>query len=305
MFVAIVVFGGYYFEWKWTGYPKRTPWDWLKVLAVPITVGAAVPLLNWLQKKRELAVEHQDAQDEALRAYLDQIGQLLLDKATPLRESKEGDEIRTLARARTLTVLELLDASRKTSVMRFLVESVLIQKEEGANEGHVTNQPVITLSGANLRGFGLIRADLRGATLRWANLSGAYLRRANLSRANLRDVTLSGEAYLIRANLSEASLKDANLSGALLILANLREANLKRANLSGANLSRANLSRANLSRANLSHADVSDAIGFTEEQLQEQARTLEGATMPNGQKYEDWIKGKGRRTKNRKNGSSS
>jgi hypothetical protein len=31
-----------------------TLWEWLKLLAVPITVGAAVPLLNWLQKKREL-----------------------------------------------------------------------------------------------------------------------------------------------------------------------------------------------------------------------------------------------------------
>ena len=50
----------------------------LRVLAVPITVGAAVPLLNWLQKKRELDVEHQRAQDEALQVYLDQIGQLLV-----------------------------------------------------------------------------------------------------------------------------------------------------------------------------------------------------------------------------------
>src|SRR3712207_7044468 len=36
LFAAIVVFGGYYFEWKWTGYPKRTPWDWVDLLIVPI-----------------------------------------------------------------------------------------------------------------------------------------------------------------------------------------------------------------------------------------------------------------------------
>src|SRR5215203_4485615 len=40
----------------------------LKILAVPITIGAAVPLLNWLQKKRELDVEDLRAQDEALQA---------------------------------------------------------------------------------------------------------------------------------------------------------------------------------------------------------------------------------------------
>ena len=40
--------------------------DLLQALAVPITVGAAVPLLNWLQKKRMLEIENQRAQDEAL-----------------------------------------------------------------------------------------------------------------------------------------------------------------------------------------------------------------------------------------------
>jgi hypothetical protein len=33
--------------------------------------------------------------------------------------------------------------------------------------------------------------------------------------------------------------------------------------------------------------------GVTEEQL-EAAKSLKGATMPNGQEYEDWLKSKGR-----------
>jgi uncharacterized protein YjbI with pentapeptide repeats len=45
---------------------------------------------------------------------------------------------------------------------------------------------------------------------------------------------------------------------------------------------------ADLSGANLSNAYLKDAT-VTEEQL-EQAESLEGATMPNGQKYEDWLK---------------
>src|SRR5919202_6456594 len=63
----------------------KTDWQLLKVLAVPITIGAAVPLLNWLQKKRELDVEHQRAQDEALQGYLDQISKLLTEGEHPLR----------------------------------------------------------------------------------------------------------------------------------------------------------------------------------------------------------------------------
>jgi uncharacterized protein YjbI with pentapeptide repeats len=52
--------------------------------------------------------------------------------------------------------------------------------------------------------------------------------------------------------------------------------------LSEADLSGANLSGADLSGADLSGADLSGAQGVTEEELEEQAKTLEGATMPKG-----------------------
>jgi uncharacterized protein YjbI with pentapeptide repeats len=54
------------------------------------------------------------------------------------------------------------------------------------------------------------------------------------------------------------------------------------ADLSDANLSGAVLFDANLSDANLSRADLSGARGITEEQLEEQAKTLKDTTMPNG-----------------------
>jgi uncharacterized protein YjbI with pentapeptide repeats len=274
----IIVLCGYLFGWKWTGLPKQTLWDWLKLLIIPAVLAGVGLWFNRQQREQELQTADKRAQDEALQAYLDQIGQLLLDKDQSLRQAKEDDEVRMLARARTLTVLGRLDGERKGSIVQFLSEATLIQKEAGANEEHVPSQPVITLSGANLRGFDLIRANLRGATLSWANLSGAYLRRANLRDADLRGVTLS-EAYLIRANLSGAYLKDATLSGALLILADLRGANLRQANLRQANLRQANLS---------------EAVSLTDTQIAE-AESLEGATMPNGQKYEDWLKSKGSR----------
>jgi hypothetical protein len=65
--------------------------------------------------------------------------------------------------------------------------------------------------------------------------------------------------------------------------ANLMGANLNKANLVGANLLGANLQVADLTAANLQGAEVTD------EQLAD-TRSLEGATMPNGQKYEDWLK---------------
>jgi Skp family chaperone for outer membrane proteins len=59
-------------------------------------------------------IERQRAQDDASQAYLDQMTNLLLDKERPLGPSQEGAaqegaEVRTLARARTLTVLSRLD----------------------------------------------------------------------------------------------------------------------------------------------------------------------------------------------------
>jgi hypothetical protein len=99
----------------------------LKVLAVPITVGAAVPLLNWLQKKRELDVENQRAQDETLQAYLDQMSQLLL-QSLEVKDQRAQEFIVQVARARTLTVLLRLDGRRKRSVLQFLYEAGLIDR---------------------------------------------------------------------------------------------------------------------------------------------------------------------------------
>jgi hypothetical protein len=64
-------------------------------------------------------------------------------------------------------------------------------------------------------------------------------------------------------------------------------ADLTEADLGGASPSGAFLGSANLGEANLRGATV------TEEQL-EKAWVLEGATMPNGQKYEEWLKSTGR-----------
>ena len=54
------------------------------------------------------------------------------------------------------------------------------------------------------------------------------------------------------------------------------------------------MSGAILSGANLSGANLSGAVGITSEELEQQAKSLEGATMPDGQKYEDWLKSQGR-----------
>jgi hypothetical protein len=165
------------------------------------------------QRERELTIANQLAQDNALETYLDQMGQLLLHNDSPLLQLTERDEVRILARVRTLTVLKRLGPERKQSVLQFLYESNLITKD------HV----VVDLSGADLREANLgethlshahlRRADLYGADLYGANLSGADLSSANVKEANLEHAELSG-ADLAGANLIHAKVTDEQLAEA-------------------------------------------------------------------------------------------
>ena len=202
------------------------------------------------------------------------LAQLLFGRAASLSASV-GDSLSTVARARTLTVLTRLEGDRKGSVVRFLYESGLLAKDR-----LIVNVNGSDLREAALRSADLGETDLGETDLRRADLRGASLRRANLRRTDLR------QAWLFEADLAMADLTLADLDRANLSEASLRGANLFRSDLGGATLSGANLRGANLHRANLE-----GAIGITNKQL-EKAKSLKGATMPNGQKYEDWLKSK-------------
>src|SRR5215203_277575 len=229
------------YRYEWTGFgeadlpkpenrevrPEKTVWDWLQLLIVPVVLAIVTVVFTLYQEGRQSRIEQQRAQnalqvaeeraqDAALQEYLDQMGSLLLNKDRPLRQSKEGAEVRTLARARTLTILERMNPSRKRQVIEFLYEADLIRGVEGS-------QPIISLRVANLSDVALIRDKLSEANLSGANLSGAKLNWAKLNGADL-----SG-AYLTDADLRNATLRNANLSDANLFLADLSDANLNKA----------------------------------------------------------------------------
>jgi hypothetical protein len=231
-----------------TGFGKKTLWDWLDLLIIPIVAALGGFWLNRIsqrierdradrerQLEREIASERN--QEAALQAYLDRMTDLLLKEK--LRDSKPGDEVRTVASTRTLTVLRGLERERKNAVVWFLVESNLVSADPQQNDA---SGPIVSLAVTDLSGV---------------DLTGAFLSRADLFRANL--------------------------SHARLPLANLTEAYLSGANLSDADLSAANLLRADLSGANLREAHLYEAM-VTPEQLRS-ASSLNGATMPDGTTY--------------------
>lgn len=114
--------------------------------------------------------------------------------------------------------------------------------------------------------------------LKWVKLDGADFSRAMLYRAPFDGSSLIG------VNFSGAYLEGASFRGAILQNANLSWADLNGTDLSGSDLSEADLSFASLQGADLSNATLKGTI-VTPEQL-EQARSLEGATLPDGTKYE-------------------
>jgi uncharacterized protein YjbI with pentapeptide repeats len=125
----------------------------------------------------------------------------------------------------------------------------------------------------------------------------------------LGDSGLAGSDEASVSLLSEIALENATLSDALLPNADLRFANLKEADLSGADLRYADLRYAilvdaDLSDAYLDKADLSGAEAITNKELDRQAALLKGATMPNGQKYEEWLKSKDRESDGQNSGTS-
>ncbi len=293
----------YIFGWNWTGFnggyskitttrtthgaittteqlPTKTFWDWIQLLAalaIPVVVGFGVAWFTTKQtqaqtqaseaanKQRhetELEITGDNQREAALQAYIDNISELLLEKH--LRESQPEHEVRQIARVRTLTVLPRLDGRRKRSVLQFLYESNLIDRDK----------PIVTLYGADLshtdlKLYVLLGVSLSGASLRKANLWGADLSGADLSHADLREANLFG-AFLGGTNLSFIKLGKADLSGSFLTGANLHFADLQEADIYG---------------ADLSDADLKAVQGVTIEELEKKARSLKGATMTDGSKH--------------------
>ncbi|HEX2742039.1 MAG TPA: hypothetical protein VHM69_16460 [Rubrobacter sp.] len=133
--------------WTLREFGGKTLWDWLQLLIVPIMLSLITVAFTWQQNTRqqrledqrarqaqrienqraqaEQEIQEQRAQQATLQAYSDQMGTLLLDRG--LRNADEDSDVRRLARARTLVVLDALDSDRQNRVFRLLKETELIQ----------------------------------------------------------------------------------------------------------------------------------------------------------------------------------
>ena len=184
---------------RWTGFRGMTVRDWLQLLIIPFSLVVIGFLFTMQQETRQQAIEdqraraerelqEQRAQDDALEAYLQQMGQLILERN--LLEAEDNDPVYALAHARTRTILARLDAEQNRTVTRFLTTTGLTGIERG-------DRPTISL---------LANIELRDANLSGADLSGADLGGANLLNAKgVTEEQLDKAASLEGATMPDGS----------------------------------------------------------------------------------------------------
>jgi len=302
------------------GFKDKTLWNWMELLVVPAVLALIVFLLNKSQKDTELKIaelrriedresaeqranvdreiERDRQRQKALEDYLDRMTELLLENK--LRESLPSDEIRSIARTRTHTILQGLDGARKSQLIQFLYESSLIGKisEQGVIK------PIIDLSFANLQnveikygkldGIDLSKANLRNTNFEAASLIGANFYSADLDDSDFSWAKLMGanlHAGIRRVNFSSANLEKANLKSADLCGARLWHPNLKGASLQYANFmfknpflrDEDNIESATLMNVDFTDADLTKALISSKQLLD--ARSLLGTILPNGKKF--------------------
>lgn len=171
--LIIVIILGYIFNWDWTGLGPYTPpnsnyqrgktlWDWMQLLIIPAVLAVAGYAFTLTTSQNERRATEQRSKDEQkaaeqrskteryialdnqlenrLQDYLDRMSELLLEKN--LRKSMPDDEVRYIAQARTLSILAQVKDERTVSILQFLHNLNLINKNVNSN--------IISLEGAIL-----------------------------------------------------------------------------------------------------------------------------------------------------------
>jgi uncharacterized protein YjbI with pentapeptide repeats len=187
-------------------------------------------LTRTIQENQQV-LDQESRQNSKLQSYLSSVAELL---------SNPDPAADTSAQAQTLTVLPDLEPDQKRTVMQFLYQADLIDKDK----------PRIRLFYADLTSANLEETD-------------AQDNKFVLDNANLRGVDLTD------ADLQNISMKGVNLSPSLLANTDFSNADPSDANLNHTYLGGADLSGADLSAADLSAADLQTATGLTQEQIDE------------------------------------
>lgn len=247
-------------SWLKIQYYGKTKWDYLEKILIPVVPPMAIAFGVWFLDKNARSRERHREENEnqererirteedksrALQLYFERISTLLIEqqvvslakaakKLAPEYHDPVVESARNVIRAQTLAILRIFseDIEKKSSVMRFLVESEIL------------GSLAVSLSGADLTKANLKNIDLIGADLKGCNLRDAILTRANFKGADLTRASLVN-AEIFLTEFDDATLISADMRGVK------HGINFTRANLLGAWLEGADLKNAFLNYAML------------------------------------------------------
>jgi uncharacterized protein YjbI with pentapeptide repeats len=244
--------------WTLREFGGKTVWDWGQLLIVPIALSLITLAFTWQQDARQQEIEDDRAKVER---------EIQKERAGHSTLQAYLDQMGTL----------LLDRDLRTS-------------DENSNVRNVARARTLTTLAAldPYRKQKVLRFLNETKLIQATSPNGKPI--ISLRYAELQGVKLGHIGQLGGFDLEGIIAVNADLSNAHMLNADVRGADLREADLSGAVLTNTDLRGANLHGADLTHADLTDAE-VSEEQL-EAAKSLKGATMPNGQKYEEWLKDK-------------
>jgi len=289
--------------WRWTGLPAdpgdgspaapprpaKTLWDWLQLLIIPLVLALAAFALNATQDSRDRkqedrraardrAIAADRAQEDTLRAYLQQMSDLITNQRLRATGRQGRSDVPTLERVLTLIALRRLNSERKSLVVQFLAESHLITRTVIYRETargprvDVEGDPQVTLYHADLRGVvlrdlppssteyesggeAIVAEDFSGANLQHADFRGAGVDAVSFDEADLRNADFT-DAYL-----DGASFGGSCLSGTRFVRASVNTSDpseTKVTDFTGAEGRNVDFSAAQLNKANFEDARLTD-----------------------------------------------
>jgi uncharacterized protein YjbI with pentapeptide repeats len=253
---VIFIWRAYRGGWEWTGFAgsqsRKTLWDWLDLLLVPVgivIVGSVFGIVQNVRNEqredkrdaRERSIAADRSRAEVLRAYLQQMSELTLQRG--LNRSRPTPGVKELATTLTLTALRQLDGRRKGTILQFLSQARLVDPAT--------------------RKVNLLFADLRGVILHNGYLPSLDLRGVHVEGANFDQTGIGSQAgHSSTATFEGAYLRGASLRHGRISNADFREADLRNADFTDSDIWRARFDWACVSATTFFTADVQRSSFF-------------------------------------------
>jgi uncharacterized protein YjbI with pentapeptide repeats len=268
-------------NFKWSGFQKKSFWDWLQLLIIPLMLALGAFYLNSTADFRDYQIAQEQKHQEILTDYFSKMQDLIVEtkksKQTPGSKESNSEErllleFRTTAQALTLSVLEQLDGKRKGKVITYLAESQLItaNNDNQSSLPEVENDnpsslPEIKLNGANLKEIVLKNVDLY-SIIDMKNkdriINGIKINNANMERANLSKVNLF-KSDLMGSNLENATLQNVNFAGSTMKSSRFINGQITDVDFTGVNLSETIFDNIKLENIKISDKTNFDNACFT------------------------------------------